>query len=246
MRLVGRLRIMLQPAILATLSLFSSVVPAAASAHLQVCVPYFDHYTRFVSAIIDESAPGTAMVSVTVYPSFRPEWAIRVTRQSGHLTLYALTFNSSIWGQVQRVLMSTNRHIVYASEIDTDVSIHTVRVTPRFVARLSAVITLAVDRSSILGESGVDGVMYQFSAGPSTCAQSWSPDSRTGPGRLVAMVDELRVLAGVKSPAIREAMQGTMVHQMQIFSDPGIYALWPGTPAKDWVNSPDFWYVARE
>ena len=41
---------------------------------------------------------------------------------------------------------------------------------------------------------GLDGVTYQFQVGRQSCGSTWSPSSETIPGKLVSLVEQLKML----------------------------------------------------
>jgi hypothetical protein len=158
--------------------------------------------------------------SAIIYSSFAPEWGIALMHDGKGPAVVLSQFASSYWAngwvRIDEHDASTAAHpkgpvvTKWSDEKeksperwtwDADaahVAVSTIRtpVSTDLAARLREVWDAAMagigprDMTTI----GVDGVTYQFQISKQSCGSTWSPDEKTMPGRLVSLVEQLRML----------------------------------------------------
>lgn len=145
-------------------------------------MPLFGSYYQNVAALLFESdtPQRRGLLSIVCLPSFEVEWALRLlgSDRAG----YSLA-------------LSIAEKQIWSSQAGTPVQVR--RIEARLTAELAVSICAAWrkmllrTRHATSGMIGLDGVTYHFAchgAGVGWMAgKTWSPDSQTAPGRLVAL-----------------------------------------------------------
>ena len=209
--------------------LVASCRGAAADPILWPCQSGDFGYEPGVERTIGNALGAEPELSVSIYPSFVPEWGIALVRDGEEPSVVLTQFTSSYWASgwvridEQDATNSTPRHrpvvTKWSNEQDqlperwawdadvahASVSMARTPVSAALAARLREVWDAAMagigprDMTSM----GVDGVSYQFQVGVHSCGATWSPRKEAIPGKLVSLVEQLRLL--VQSPAKPDA-----------------------------------------
>jgi hypothetical protein len=134
-------------------------------------------------------------LSATVYPAFAAEWAVSLVQGKDGPELVLSDFRQSYWHSGW--VAETNR-----ARWDPTAA-HALIVTKRHEVPLALAERLGEAWDLALGKVrsyeknwvGVDGVTYEFRDRAGRCGSAWVPQEKTLPGKLVAIVHELKILA---------------------------------------------------
>lgn len=181
--------------------------------YLTPCDSSLRTYTDRVDTIAHGAMPGKLKLSVTVIPSFTPEWSIGITSDKGVLYLTYVVFDQSLydssWVLAGDAAMKNDPSAGHATPIAA-----TVRINQNLYAALLSEWQKSIGRARPSRRLGLDGVTYMFELPTNQCAGAWSPAPNTRDRKLVNIVQELRELASdgeklasVKSAAIIKALQ---------------------------------------
>jgi len=181
---------------------------------------YFFGYESGVERTISSALSADPELSAIIYPSFAPEWGIALVRDDEEPSIVLTQFTSSYWASgwvridEQDATNPTQRKRPVVTKWSNDkdqpperwawdadaahAAVSTARrpVSADLAARLREVwdAAMAGIGARDMTWMGVDGVNYQFQVGRQSCGSTWSPGKETMPGRLVSLVDQLRML----------------------------------------------------
>lgn len=180
--------------------------------YLTPCDSSLRAYTDRVDTIAHRAMPGKLKLSVTVIPSFTPEWSIGITSDKDVLYLTYVVFDQSLWDSSWVPARRSHKNDPSAGHATPEAT--TVRITQNLYAALLSEWQKSIGRARPSRLLGLDGVTYRFELPTNQCASTWSPAPKTRDRKLVNIVQELRELASgreklapVKSAAIIKALQ---------------------------------------
>lgn len=193
----------------------------AAEPILWPCEHAIAGYETGVERQIGAELPAVPEISAITYPSFSAEWGIALVRgEEGPavvLSELAKSYWAIGWVQVDEsqagnagasngpIITKWNYENGSAPEIwawDADAANGAVLTESRSVSTELATALQEVGRVAMasigprnLNCLGADGVTYDFKSGEQTCGSTWSPDANSMPGKLVGLLEQLRLLA---------------------------------------------------
>jgi hypothetical protein len=208
--------------ILACLVIVATSGPAvAADPILWPCQPGGFGYEPGIERTIRAALGAEPEISAIIYPSFAPEWGVALVNDAQGPVVVLSQFASSYWASgwvhieegeatdpVHRKVPVVTKWSVekdspperWTWDADTaHAALSTIKtpVSANLAAQLREVWSAAMagigprDMTML----GLDGVTYQFQVGRQSCGSTWSPGSETMPGKLVSLVEQLKMLA---------------------------------------------------
>ena len=196
----------------------AQVVTRPAIPTLEPCLDAFiADYRAGVAKQIRGALGADYDLSVTVYPAFTTEWAVSLVRGKDGPELVLSDFKQSYWRSgwvvesnrarwdptVADALIVTKRHAVAAAVAE--------RLREAWDLALGQV------RSYEKNWVGVDGVTYEFRDRAGRCGSAWVPQETTLPGKLVAIVDELKILAVSRVEPDTTEREQEMLERLALF-----------------------------
>lgn len=155
-----------------------------------------ESYEAGVAEQIRRTLNASFDLTVTVFPAFTPEWAVSLVEGRDGPEIVLSEFVESYWhsGWVD---IDGNRRRWDPDAAHAPVATKHQKIPAAIAERLRSVWDIALSgvRAYEKTWAGLDGVTYKFRDGDGRCGSTWSPPEDTLPGRLVAIVEELRVLA---------------------------------------------------
>jgi hypothetical protein len=187
---------------------------AIAQEYLAPCKSALRAYENRVDSIAHGAMAGGLEFSVTVIPSFNPEWSVGVTSDRGSFYLTYVVFDQSLWHS-SWVPAGAGAMKNDASSGHAKPMVTRVRITRNLYAALRSVWAHSIASARPSEALGFDGVTYKFELPQGKCASTWAPAPKTRNGRLVSLVDALRELtsasdktSGARQDAILKTLDG--------------------------------------
>jgi hypothetical protein len=193
----------------------STNASAATIDGLAPCKPG-ESYQMETDSVIDEARAGKVLLGFTAYPSFEPEWGIRILQNAKNESLLRVVqFKKSVWySAYQEHAKGTFQRD--PSKANLERSVHEIPVSKELLGLLLKVVGREVAAASTANaQFGLDGESYKFTAGGKSCATTWSPDSDTRAGRLVAIFEALRVLPTTPFSLFRNYREGKIIARLR-------------------------------
>ncbi len=152
---------------------------------LEPCTDVMASYYTAVERAVDVRSGPSAIVAITILPSFQPEYALRVLKDA----VVLVRFQSSLWyeGPSSDGISPKKGFKVWTAPISSQLAATVAGVVARHIA--------SAKRSD---EMGLDGVSYRFSVPGAACASAWSPDETSTDGKLVELAQVLESHAQTK------------------------------------------------
>lgn len=184
-------------------------------------------YNTRLDAAFDLATKGKPMVDLDVIPSFQIEWGIRVTSlEGGSYSLQYITFDDQLWhASWMQVRSNSNASVkvedsdgTHSYVLDPSVAkVHTIvksiGISEELAMALKQLVSTAIASAKKSDLLGFDGITYRFSVGGTTCAQAWTPQPDTQPGRLAALFESLREIAQSGAPTISKSDEQRLLTQ---------------------------------
>lgn len=159
------------------------------------------YYTEVEDAIAAPSA-GRIVGRFTAYPSFQSEWGIVLFDQDGRFTLRVVEFRSSIWHSAYREV-KPGSFARDPAKADHTSDVDEIAISGELATLIGTVLSQEIAAAREENRRHVlDGEIFRFTSGD-TCAETWSPESGTRPGQLVAAMASLHTLSGVPTDWLR-------------------------------------------
>ena len=170
------------------MALYACPSPARDGDHLRPVYGYLSSYAHShaylstIREILVRDAVQSPALMVTL-PSFEPERMVLILSKDGKGLVISATCSEQIWGSKKKDAIKVTRHEkIIRRDIADNISDVFVQVT-------------AQTHYPEKGDSGLDGVTYQFSSFVTgfgiQAGQIWSPDSQTICGELVSLGEYL-------------------------------------------------------
>jgi hypothetical protein len=207
--------------ILACLVVVATSGPAvAADPVLWPCQPGGFGYEPGIERTIRAALSTEPEISAIIYPSFAPEWGVALVNDAQGpvvvLSQFANSYWASGWARIDEDETASTVHpkgpVVTKWSYEKDspperwtwdgdaahsaLSVTKTPVSTNLAARLREVWSAAMAGIGPRDPNmlGLDGVTYQFQVGRQSCGSTWSPSSETIPGKLVSLVEQLKML----------------------------------------------------
>lgn len=164
-------------------------------------------YTAAVDARINASRHPSYLVSFTAFPSFHPEWGIRLSGSDKGYALRIVVLLKQIWGRAMEKSMQEEPRTWESYQPQVERLVFRFPVSERLASLLQITVKHAVDDRAPAPFPGVDGTGYQFSYRGSACAGTWSPELPSIPGQLVKTFTELKHLIYTQTPQARARIE---------------------------------------
>jgi hypothetical protein len=156
----------------------------------------------FVERAVDASSGPDAIAAITTLPSFRPQYAVRVFKDS--VTL--VRFQSSIWGELASDGISPEKGSqVWKAPISSELATRVAEVLARYITAARPVL-----------DSGRDGVTYLFSIPGKGCASAWSPVAESRDWRLVQLAKALEIHAQADGKQALVASEQEIINALDV------------------------------
>lgn len=179
-------------ALFAIVSGCSAITGVDAEDRLAPCDDYQQEYYDKVEATARAAMPAPAEFSVTIIPSFSPEWSVGVSAGPEPHVLTHVVFDQSVWATSW---VETGRNITQdLSKANARATARTATISADLYEALRLEWDESIDAATPSRMLGVDGVTYYFRM-PGRCASTWSPSPETRNGKLVGLVNALARLA---------------------------------------------------
>lgn len=170
----------------ATLLFGSAYLVSSPAFSLEPCEPA-DAYVSGLNTIIDNAVGQQPQMALTVIPSFRPEYGIRMVGND----VYLVQLKTSFWGgSVVSVGPGQYRHDFSSPHVEA-VAVHKAALSPELADRIKQQYAAAISGAKPSDNMGLDGVTYRFNLQTAGCGQTWSPQSGTPDGQLVELAELL-------------------------------------------------------
>lgn len=207
------------PAILCAVLAFtvSANASAATTDGLAPCGPD-DSYRMEADSVIDEAKAGKVLLGFTAFPSFEPEWGIRILQNAKRESiLRVVQFKKSVWSSAyQEHPKGTFQRD--PSKANLQRSMHEIPVSEELLVLLLKVVGREVAAASAANAKfGLDGETYKFTSEGKSCATAWSPDSGTRAGKLVEIFVALKILPTTPTSLFRSYREGKIVEKLREF-----------------------------
>jgi len=203
-----------------TLSLILAIVIAAlntsavADEHLEPCGNFLHEYESRIETISRGVIPGSIELSVTVIPSFEPEWSISVSIEKDIHYLTLVVFDQSLW-QSSWVKTGPDTMKNDPSTGHATPKAKTTTISTEMYLALQTEWERSIKDARSSDQIGLDGVTYKFNLSVDQCASAWSPRSTTRNGKLVAVVNALRDLTEVKSNVVSSKREKAILQMLR-------------------------------
>ena len=151
---------------------------------LTACEP--NDYFSAVDKVIDSAINGHPDVALTIFPSFKSEYGIRIVQDD----VYLVQLRTSFWGSsVVSDRPGSYHHNFSVPRVKTAVykAALTREVSNQVKKLYSSVI--AKDKNSKTG--GLDGTTYRFVVQPGGCGETWSPSENSIDDEFVTLAELL-------------------------------------------------------
>ena len=171
-----------------------------AQADLKPCdTEFMADYYREVDKIIDGSIEGLPQLALTAFPSFFPEYGVRLVNDD----VYKIQLKSSFWDEI----LSANHHEHASVKPPKPETIKSsAKLDPQIAARTRQVYVKAISSAKPSNGGGLDGIGYRFSAPSVGCGSTWSPSPITLNGHLVEL---LQLLSDHSEQSSLQALQSS-------------------------------------
>ena len=181
---------------------------------LRPCETSLHEYVDAVESKALQKVPGILAASVTVMPSFEPEWKVATSQSKAIALLTYIVFDRSVWHS-SWVKTGPRTKVNDPSSSQAKAIPFTVPISDQLYSLINSEWARSISAASPSDDMGLDGETYNFYA-LSHCASTWSPDRVSRDGRLVEIVYALRALAKRDKTAQSkaEAQIITMLKQM--------------------------------
>lgn len=147
---------------------------------------FLSEYYSGVDNIIDRAVNHSSELSLTVIPSFVPEYGVRLVGNK----IYFVEFTSSFWTK-SRLLDESEKKRTSSLTPKIKTKIHSASLDPLLGARITQVYKSAISNARPSNVMGLDGVSYRFSLPSVGCGTTWSPELISPNGRLVSLLELL-------------------------------------------------------
>lgn len=178
---------------------------------------WFHPYTARVNSEINRQLPRPYLTSFTAFPSFEPEWGVRIGGQKGQHYLGVVIFLYQVWSQMMDQAQSPVRSVWNMREFGPRVLAFRFAISNQLATLLHTAVAQAERDSGSFYSPGVDGVGYQFSNIGGFCTATWSPDPGSDAGQLVAIFRSFRQLVFTKTQTGRKRVLGEAIEKLQEF-----------------------------
>lgn len=174
-------------------------------------------YTGRVNTEINKQFPKPYYVSFTAFPSFEPEWGLRIGGHRGHRYLGVAILLDQIWGQMMEQTVFPNSAFWDTHEFGPSVLMFRFAVSDRLATLLYTAAAQAEQNSGRFYVPGVDGITYQSHYAGGLCTETWSPQSESRAGQFVAIFRLLRKVAYKHTQAERTYLYREAIRKLQNF-----------------------------
>ena len=158
------------------------------------------------------------MASLTAFPSFQPEWGVRIIRTESGPRLRTVEFHVSVWYSGYREI----RPGTFArnpSAANYQRTVREVPVSTDVAQALQGILRSEVGRADKKNERfGFDGQIYMFSSG-GVCATAWSPESNSRSRKLVEVFETLKTQASVPTRWLQLFWERRAFRQLQLLAE---------------------------
>ena len=154
---------------------------------LEPCSDYRPDYYAGVDLVIDSAIDDSAQLSVTMFPSFRPEYGVRIV---GNI-VYLARLKGSFWNSSNVFDEKAGRGYHDFSKPKIKSRLNSAPLSPGLISRIAKIYIAAVYSRKENKRSVMDGVSYRFNTPANGCGEIASPSDGTRAHQLVDLVDQL-------------------------------------------------------
>ena len=154
---------------------------------LEPCSDYRPDYYAGVDLVIDSAIDDSAQLSVTMFPSFRPEYGVRIV---GNI-VYLARLKGSFWNSSNVFDEKAGRGYHDFSKPKIKARLSSAPLSPGLISRIAKIYVAAVSSRKENKRSVMDGVSYRFNTPANGCGEIASPSDGTRAHQLVDLVDQL-------------------------------------------------------
>jgi hypothetical protein len=147
----------------------------------------FPEYHAGVNSVIDSAVGEKPRLSVTTFPSFRPEYGIRIVGSK----VYFATLNDSFWYSSNVYDEKTRRGYYDFTKPKLKAKISSAPLSQDLIDRTIKIYVAAISSATKYERLGFDGTTYRFTTPSAGCGKTWSPSQGTRAYQLVALVELL-------------------------------------------------------
>ncbi|MGH8107608.1 MAG: hypothetical protein ACREO1_02680 [Arenimonas sp.] len=157
----------------------------------------FPDYHAGVDGVIDRAIGEKPQLSVTTYPSFSPEYGLRIAGGKIHFAI----LSDSFWYSSNVYDEKTKRGYHDFTKPKVEAKISSAPLSQELVDRTLKIYEAAISSSkaSVGSGLGFDGISFRFTSPSAGCGKTWSPSEGTRAYQLVDLVEHLAKHAKLSS-----------------------------------------------
>lgn len=177
---------------------------ASAQDSLSLCSDSLPAYYSGVKNVIDGAIGGSFQLSITIFPSFEPEYGLRMAEG----TVYLARLRSSFWYSSNVFDEKARRGYHDFSKPKIAAKIISAPLSANLIDRITKVYAAAILSPIQDTRSTMDGVSYRFELPLAGCGEVSSPSEGTRAYRLISLVNQLGYHAKLSGGrALRQSSQ---------------------------------------
>lgn len=203
------------------LLLLPAMAPAKWPTQLWSCDmwPPLQSYMSHVDVRIGAPNPRVYEASFTAYPSFQPEWGVRLSGHNSRPVLKVVVLLDSISGRIMDQMLPRQPRTWASYQPEAQRLVFRFVVSGQLASLLSTAVRQAVAaRAREESFPGIDGIGYRFFDADGICAGTWSPGA-TGapsiPALLVQIFGTLKTMIYARDPQARARIENEAIADLR-------------------------------